>query len=65
MAAFRPVWASLITSFTPDFHPIASTTEHFVPVDVDEILAKVGDQTHAVYTPRLDRVDEVEDDSHQ
>jgi hypothetical protein len=41
-----------VTSYTPDFHPIASITQNFVPVDVDQVLAKVGDRTHIVWTPK-------------
>ncbi|MET4209070.1 hypothetical protein [Bradyrhizobium sp. LA2.1] len=42
--------AGQVTSRTPDFHPITSVTKHYCPVDVDEVLAKAGDKTHAVWT---------------
>ncbi len=45
-----------VTSYTPHFHPINSTTEHHVPVDVDKILAEVGDKTHMVGTPKPESV---------
>ena len=38
-----------ITSCAPDFHPLASTTEHVSPVDVDQMLAELGSKTHVVW----------------
>jgi len=46
--------AGQITSYTPHFHPMSSTTEHHLPVDVDQIMAKVGDKTHMVWTLKPD-----------
>lgn len=45
-----------MTSFTPDFHPFASTTEHQFPVDVESILAEAGDKTHVVWTPKPNNI---------
>lgn len=39
-----------VTSYMPKFHPTSSVTRHYYPVDVDELLAKAGDKTHAVWT---------------
>ncbi len=39
-----------VTSYTPHFHTLTSITRHQVPVDVDKILAEVGDKTHMVWT---------------
>lgn len=50
-----------VTSFTPDFHPISSFTEHHFPVNVDAVLAEVGDKTHMVWTPKPKGTGEDED----
>ncbi|HEV7254143.1 MAG TPA: hypothetical protein VGN97_13750 [Mesorhizobium sp.] len=42
--------AGQVTSYTPEFHPISSVTKHYFPVDISEVLAQAGDQTHAVWT---------------
>lgn len=39
-----------IRSFTPPFHPFGSVTRMFAPVDVQEMLAELGDLTHATWT---------------
>ncbi|MBY3178716.1 hypothetical protein HFO41_31805 [Rhizobium leguminosarum] len=39
-----------VRSFTPEFHPMSSVTQHFAPVDVEEVLAEIGDKTHMVWT---------------
>ncbi|WP_313614813.1 hypothetical protein [Rhizobium sp.] len=39
-----------VMSHTPHFHPTSSVTHHHCPVDVDAILAEVGDKTHTVWT---------------
>ena len=44
--------AGQVTSHTPHFHPITSITKHYCPVDVDKVLAKAGDKTHVVWTPK-------------
>lgn len=46
--------AGQVTSHTPHFHPISSTTEHHFPVEVDQIMAKVGNKTHMVWTLKPD-----------
>jgi hypothetical protein len=53
-----------VTSHTPHFHPISSVTEHHVPVDVDLVLAEVGDKTHAVWTPKPDDTEPREGEDH-
>ncbi len=40
----------LVRSYTPEFHPMSSVTQHFSPVDVEEVLAEIGDKTHMVWT---------------
>lgn len=39
-----------VMSHTPHFHPTSSVTHHHCPVDVDAILAEVGDKSHTVWT---------------
>lgn len=42
--------SGLVRSFTPEFHPTSSVTQHLSPVDVEKVLAEVGDKTHMVWT---------------
>ena len=49
--------AGQVTSYTPDFHPISSITEHHVPVDVDKLLTEAGKETHMVWTLRSEEAD--------
>jgi hypothetical protein len=48
--------AGQVLSKTPEFHPIASITKHFIGVDIEKVLARLGDKTHVVWTlkPNLD-----------
>jgi hypothetical protein len=39
-----------VMSYTPEFHPMSSVTKHYSPVDVERVLAEVGDKTHMVWT---------------
>ena len=39
-----------VTSYMPYFHPTSSVTHHHCPVNVDDVLAEVGDKTHMVWT---------------
>ncbi len=43
-----------VTSFTPEFHPMFSVTEHHFPADVGRALTEVGNKTHMVWTPKPD-----------
>lgn len=42
-----------VRSYTPEFHPMSSVTKHFALVNVEEVLAEIGDKTHMVWTPKL------------
>lgn len=39
-----------VTSYTPEFHPMSSMTKHYSPVDVEKVLAEIGDKTHMIWT---------------
>jgi len=46
-----------VTSHTPEFHPMSSVTKHYLPVDVDQVLAVAGNKTHVVWTVKSGQVE--------